>query len=229
MGQIPKQDTKGELAIYDPKETQNVFEVLQEVWNENGEGAYYTCFVDEYYYEENPVNKGNVRLNEFVNADDRVFTLATSLQYSKDQQSILADAVYSVSQRSIACFYDLDNFEGNVYGVESVDETGGLYCSERFDQDLSLSENPDKDGRGNTLAQCGANGYGYVNWKKNGYLLQNDGSYKRKAGIPHCLMMGSILIRRGPAVTVTWTVVARWKRMRYDGTYVRGTRLSACG
>ena len=109
MGQIPKQDTKGELAIYDPKETQNVFEVLQEVWNENGEGAYYTCFVDEYYYEENPVNKGNVRLNEFVNADDRVFTLATSLQYSKDQQSILADAVYSVSQRSIACFYDLDN------------------------------------------------------------------------------------------------------------------------
>lgn len=177
-----KQDTKGELAIYDPKETQNVFEVLQEVWNENGEGAYYTCFVDEYYYEENPVNKGNVRLNEFVNADDRVFTLATSLQYSKDQQSILADAVYSVSQRSIACFYDLDNFEGNVYGVESVDETGGLYCSERFDQDLSLSENPDKDGRGNTLAQCGANGYGYVNWKKNGYLLQNDGSYKKEGG-----------------------------------------------
>ena len=44
-----KQDTKGELAIYDPKETQNVFEVLQEVWKENGEGAYYTCFVDEYY------------------------------------------------------------------------------------------------------------------------------------------------------------------------------------
>lgn len=88
--QFQKQDTKGELAIYDPKETQNVFEVLQEVWNENGEGAYYTCFVDEYYYEENPVNKGNVRLNEFVNADDRVFTLATSLQYSKDRSSLSA-------------------------------------------------------------------------------------------------------------------------------------------
>ena len=57
-----------------------------------------------------------------------------------------------------------------------------MYCSERFDQDLSLSENPDKDGRGNTLAQCGANGYGYVNWKKNGYLLQNDGSYKKEGG-----------------------------------------------
>lgn len=178
-----KQTKRGELAVYNPKEKgvlKDVFEVLEEVYN--GNDAYYTCFVDEYYYEKNPVNSGNVELNKFVNADDRVFTLATSLRYSEDRQSVLADAVYSVSQRSIACFYDLDNFKGNMYGVECFDETGELECSENFNQNLPLSENPDKDGRGNTLAQCSNNGYDYVEWTKNGYLLQDDGSYKKGEG-----------------------------------------------
>ena len=76
-----------------------------------------------------------------------LYTFKEKLELSEDKQAkeVLVDV------------YDLLDFKKDAYE---------LLCQ--------IGNRSDKKtlNRGNTLAQCGANGYGYVNWKKNGYLLQ---------------------------------------------------------
>lgn len=122
--EFKKQGGKGSLALYGGNDRMDVFAALDHAY-ENQMG-YYTCFVDEYYYTTNPVDGSSIALSDFINAEDRTFSLGSDIQYSADKQSAVATAVYVLQQHSIACFYNLENQTVAKYGVELTDEIGGL-------------------------------------------------------------------------------------------------------
>ena len=73
----------------------DVFAALDDAYkNQMGNDDYYTCFVDEYYYTTNPVDNSSIALSDFINAEDRTFSLGSDIQYSADKQSAVATAVY---------------------------------------------------------------------------------------------------------------------------------------
>lgn len=169
-----KQGQKGTLALYDPGEVKDVLATLDEFYSSNEQTAYYTCFVDEYYYEKHPDRKQGhtlIHLSDFINADDRTFSLGSQLKYSADGKSAVASAVYVLQQRSIACFYDLDDTTRKKYGVEIVDEIGQLVGPMPYGSPGSSGRDL-KNGLQNTKDEISDNGA--VDWTKNGFLLSDD-------------------------------------------------------
>lgn len=89
-------------------------------WNEtDNQGqacVYYTCFVDENYYE-------NERWDKYVNTPNRIMHVASHIYISEDQHSAFTDVLYTLSQRSIKTFYN-PNLSSTVkaYGMETVSE-----------------------------------------------------------------------------------------------------------
>lgn len=170
--EFKQQSGIGTLATYETGTTKNVFETLNEVY-ESTDGAYYTCFVDEYYYTSHPLNDRQIiHLSDFVNVEDRTFSLGSQLQYSADGKSAVSHAVYVLQQHSIATFYDLDNHEVAKYGVETIDEIGELVGKMPYG-DPQSEGTESKDGRTNTLSEIGNNNNA-VNWAQNGFLLSED-------------------------------------------------------
>ena len=113
----------------------NVFELLAELYytddNNNGKNAndvyqhqiskgddidyvaYYTCFIDEYYYNDKV-------WSSYVNQSPRTMQIANKLYISYDKKSIYAEVAYSISQRSISSFYT--NGSVDAFGTENIDE-----------------------------------------------------------------------------------------------------------
>lgn len=94
---------------------------------------YYTVFVDEYFYETNPLETsskdtswGDKNWDKFVNKDDRYALLIFNPQKSPDGESSYASAKYMITQRSIQTYYSTDKFNSNktALGMEHIDETG---------------------------------------------------------------------------------------------------------
>ena len=95
----------------------NAFELLADLYTKaltSTDGfVYYTCFIDENYY-------ANRSWLQYVNQAPRKIQIANTLSESPDGKSIYADAAYSVSQRSIATFYQ--NTNKTAFGTEIIDE-----------------------------------------------------------------------------------------------------------
>lgn len=175
--EFKKQSDKGVLAPYEGGGTRmDVFAALDDAYRNTEANDYYTCFVDEYYYASNPVNdRAHVALSDFVNADDRTFSLGSSISYSRDGMSAVASAVYVLQQHSIACFYDLDNTSVTKFGVEIIDEIGDLAEDRLPYGSPAVQTSEVKHGRSNTLGEI-SNRTDAVDWAKNGFLLNADDS-----------------------------------------------------
>ena len=106
----------------------NVFELLKELYDDaaytekGNEEAYYTCFIDEYYY-------ANKSWPEYVNQEPRTMLIANDLSISTDGKSLYAEVAYSISQRAITSFYQTDYIYPDVtndlvvaFGSEIIDE-----------------------------------------------------------------------------------------------------------
>lgn len=105
----------------------NVFELLAELYDEstytenNGTEAYYTCFIDEYYY-------ATKSWPEYVNQVPRTMLIANDLSISADGKSLYAEVAYSISQRAITTFYQTDYIypvtgqQVKAFGAEIIDE-----------------------------------------------------------------------------------------------------------
>ena len=101
----------------------NVFQLLAELYNTDGNvydtngKVYYTCFVDEYYYNDRP-------WSQYANKPKRSMQIAINKQdlyVSDDSKSVYAEVAYGISQRSITTFYNpLLNIVA--FGTENVDE-----------------------------------------------------------------------------------------------------------
>lgn len=95
--------------------------------NEDGTDAdseevrYYTCFIDEYYYND-------LDLDQFVNAEDRILLIGANAEYQNSNlgNSSVFEGKYVFKQRSIKSIYNLDNKATNPWGIETWNETGKL-------------------------------------------------------------------------------------------------------
>ena len=68
--------------------------------------VYFTAFVNEYYYDTNPLSGESVNWATFTRQNDRTMTIASDMNISPDGYSIYAKARTSISQRSIQTFYN---------------------------------------------------------------------------------------------------------------------------
>ncbi len=151
----------------------------------------YTCFIDEYYYDEPdlPIDKsalkdGGINIwKSFANQPDRKMYLVCSTQNSADQESSIISAAYILSQRSIKTFYstDPDSKEVIAYGIETLNETGKLpwglndyyspvfpNCTSEYGWDNTKTLfTLDRSWGWNTIVNSASNGYTSVDQNKS--------------------------------------------------------------
>lgn len=92
-----------------------------------------TVFVDEYYYEEDPITfeKKSDLWKKFVNAEDRKLHILCDSEKSKDLESSSTGSVVTIQQRSIQCIYNTDpsyTVLQTAWGVENQDEYDGRWA-----------------------------------------------------------------------------------------------------
>ena len=113
-------DIKGlseKLGAYQNGDTPEYFIV------DNGT-VYVQAYVDEYFYEKNPVTGGAASWPEFVNQDNRVLIFNPSSAVSADGNTTLyPDYSFQISQRSIRTTYNTDA-SVEAFGIETWNETG---------------------------------------------------------------------------------------------------------
>ena len=93
----------------------------------NGEYCLYvTAFVDEYYYEADPINSQNRPQDlwkQFVNKPNRLMHILCNSTQSKDGESSVTESVLTIRQRSIQTSYNLEKPSlMTAWGCEAVDE-----------------------------------------------------------------------------------------------------------
>lgn len=138
--------------------------------------VYFTAFVNEYYYDTDPLSGKSVNWATFTRQNDRTMTIASDMNISPDGHSIYAKARTSISQRSIQTFYNA-SVAGtvNAIGLETYCENSSF---SDYDQNpwnrWSGKGTSDVNGRKNMIDLIGLNYVlrwdTYVNIETNGYL-----------------------------------------------------------
>lgn len=87
--------------------------------------AYFTGFVDEYYYYTNPATGAAMtKWSEFVNKDPRTMMISMEVQASEDGNSVSSSVHTYIMQRSIQTFYDDTRADDLcAFGIETFNET----------------------------------------------------------------------------------------------------------
>lgn len=137
--------------------------------------AYFTVFIDEYYYDKNPISGEPVAWGDFTRQNDRTMIIASDIQSSTDGNSTYSKARTSFTQKAIQTFYNADADETvNAMGVETYCENYPFsFFSIRDAYSTSLGTSP-SNGRKNIIELLSLN-YNtpkwnvYVNTEKNGY------------------------------------------------------------
>lgn len=151
-----------------------------------------TVFVDEYYYEIDPVTheKDPMLWKKFVNTKDRTMNILCDSNVSKDGESRVTGSVITIQQHAIQTIYDNDNPNlRTAWGLELADE----YSGELTWKIASSNGNTDNDnGLLNSLRLwdlCGSGNYSYtkgVRWdsyvdfevENDIPILKDDGTHK---------------------------------------------------
>ncbi|MBQ9309305.1 MAG: DUF4906 domain-containing protein [Bacteroidales bacterium] len=122
-----------------------------------------TAFVDEYYYDKNPLTKTyNKDLwREFVNQPMRVMYILSGYEQSADKESAVIGSSLSIHQKSIQTIYNVSNPGLNsAWGCEHTDdplegdnnETGSTYANSNWPS--QNRQNTSKtNGRANTIKE----------------------------------------------------------------------------
>lgn len=155
--------------------------------------AYFTGFVDEYYYTEYPVKANGhtagepvAKWSEFTNKDPRRMMISMNIQVSGDGNSTYSTAHTNILQRSIQTFYDDEAADMTAFGMETFNETNAMVYQSGSRGNLSYPANTygysDTDGRSNTKRLLGLgqtrNWNSYINSSDNGYKSSVSGIRK---------------------------------------------------
>ena len=151
--------------------------------SKEGDGyyAYFTGFVDENYYYENPLTGSALeKWSDFVNKDARTMMISMEVKTSEDGNSTSSSVHTYITQRAIQTFYDDTNAEGlTAFGMETFNETPFMK--------KGTSDTPptnDRNGRNNTLDILGVSTNRTPDWdnfvkqEQNGFL-KSIGNEKR--------------------------------------------------
>lgn len=156
--------------------------------------AYFTGFVDEYYYTKYPVTANGhtagetvAKWSEFTNKDPRRMMISMNIQVSGDGNSTYSTAHTNILQRSIQTFYDDEAADMTAFGMETFNETNAMVYQSGSRGNLSYPANTsdysDTDGRSNTkkllgLEQYTRNWNSYINFSDNGHKSSVSGIRK---------------------------------------------------
>lgn len=150
--------------------------------------AYFTVFIDEYYYDKNPISGETVAWGDFTRQNDRTMIIASSIESSTDGNSTYSKARTSFTQRSIQTFYNADANETiNAMGVETYCENDLFsFYNIRGVYSTGLGNSP-SNGRANMIELESLNGKDwntYIKTSTNGYYSTNaaDDSRDHKIG-----------------------------------------------
>ena len=96
-----------------------------------------TVFVDEFYYDKNPVTSETRSdlWKYFVNKDDRKLHILCNSVKSLDEESSMTGSVVTIQQSSIQCVYNTDPSYTDLktaWGVENKDEDAGNLKSGKY-------------------------------------------------------------------------------------------------
>ncbi len=102
----------------------------ESTFDENGEMKF-TIFVDEFYYDENPMNPNDpdILWKKFVNQPNRLMHILCKNNRSADDDSSITGSILTIRQRSIQTPYNisLERTDLNeAWGCETQDETNNL-------------------------------------------------------------------------------------------------------
>lgn len=111
-------------------EVLNWREGKESLFDENGEMKF-TVFVDEFYYNTNPMNPNDpdILWKKFVNQPNRLMHILCKNNRSADDDSSVTGSILTIRQRSIQTPYNisLERTDLNeAWGCETVDETNNL-------------------------------------------------------------------------------------------------------
>ena len=91
----------------------------------NNGTVYVQAYVDEYFYDTNPVTGGAASWPEFVNQENRVLIFNPSSAVSADGNTTLyPDYSFQISPRAIRTTYNTDDSSIEAFGIETWNETG---------------------------------------------------------------------------------------------------------
>ena len=119
-----------------------------------------TVFVDEYYYDKNPLtNESDPTLwKKFVNADDRKLHILCDSKKSKDMESSATGSVVTIQQHAIQCIYNTDESNTGLttaWGVEYTDEYDGSWAYWSSTSESKRGNSSDSNGLLNTAKEWG--------------------------------------------------------------------------
>lgn len=150
-----------------------VKELVEDLLNGNpylSNKAVYTMYIDEYYYDKDPVT-GNADLTlwkKFVNQPNRVMHILCDTEYSDDEESSLTTSSIMISQRSIKTFYNVDDSSlSSAFGIETDNETSTL--SRSTNNPWSTSGLTNSNGRYNLYRQINS-GSASDKWSWDTYI-----------------------------------------------------------
>ncbi len=159
-----------------------------EITEENGERVVYaTCFVNEYYYDNEPWPL-------FVGKENRTLNFIQSPAVSTDKNSIYAQTLFSFSQKSIETPFKY-NASINGFGMETYNESGALLLHPDITtgQDCESSNSAMKgasdalNGRANMLTQAGIS-VGSSEW--DDFMTEGGYSYEGQTSMTYNKMIG---------------------------------------
>ena len=112
-----------------------------------------TAFVDEFYYDKNPVTSETRSdlWKYFVNKDDRKLHILCNSVKSLDEESSMTGSVVTIQQSSIQCVYNTDPSYTDLktaWGVENMDEDAGQLDGGKSDGGKYWSVYPTNDKTG---------------------------------------------------------------------------------
>lgn len=113
-----------------------------------------TVFVDEFYYDRNPVTSETRSdlWKYFVNKDDRKLHILCNSVKSLDEESSMTGSVVTIQQSSIQCVYNTDpsyTALQTAWGVENKDEDAGRLVDGKYWSVTSDINNSNSDNRNN--------------------------------------------------------------------------------
>lgn len=105
-----------------------------------------TVFVDEYYYDKDPIFGGSspTLWKRFVNKEERAMHILCNSNTSKDLESRATGSVITIQQKPIKSIYNTDESYTrlqNAWGLESVDEYANKVSTYNQDGSLDGSNN----------------------------------------------------------------------------------------
>ena len=121
-----------------------------------------TVFVDEYYYDKDPIFGGSspTLWKRFVNKEERAMHILCNSNTSKDLESRATGSVITIQQKPIKSIYNTDESYTrlqNAWGLESVDEYSDKVFT--YNQDGSLNgsgkNNDEFNGLANSVCEWG--------------------------------------------------------------------------